>query len=190
MPTGENNNSVAVTYPMTSMNFVVTAGDGAVAAFSEISGIEASVDVVEFRQGNSPSLAPMKIPGLVHHGNVTMKYGYILGDSFRDWVAACVSSERGVTTNGSTFRRDVRVELLDTAAAKPMQTGVNNNAAAAGQGSVWVFKDAWITKYNGPDMNAMNSEVAVESIELAYESLIIGGKAAVATEAGAGGASA
>ena len=34
-------------------------------------------------------------------------------------------------------------------------------------------------------MNAMNSEVAVESIELAYESLIIGGKAAVVAEGGA-----
>ena len=30
----------------------------------------------------------------------------------------------------------------------------------------------------------MNSEVAVESIELAYESLIIGGKAAVAAAGG------
>ena len=180
---GENKNAVSVAYPMTSMNFVVTAGDGAVAAFSEISGIEASVDVVEFRQGNSPSLAPMKIPGLVHHGNVTMKYGYILGDSFRDWVAACVSSERGEATSGSSFRRDVRVELMDTAATKPMPTTTESNASApATTNNVWVFKDAWITKYNGPDMNAMNSEVAVESVEIAYESLIIGGKTAVAAE--------
>lgn len=178
-------NSVAVKYPMTSMNFVVTAGDDAVAAFSEVSGIEASVDVVEFRQGNAPNLAPMKIPGLVHHGNVTMKYGYIMDDSFRKWVAQCVSSERGVVTaDTSKFRRDVRVELLDTAAAKVMDTNVNQNAnpaSAAGSGNnVWVFRDAWITKYNGPDMNAMNSEVAVESIELAYESMIISGNTTVA----------
>ena len=179
-------NSVAVNYPMTSMNFVVTAGEGAVAAFSEISGIEASVDVVEFRQGNAPSLAPMKIPGLVHHGNVTMKYGYILGDAFRSWVAQCVSSERGAA-NANSFRRDVRVELLDTGGGKAMEDAINTNAAEAG-GNVWVFRDAWITKYNGPDMNAMNSEVAVESIELAYESLIISGNAAVAPAGGGGAA--
>ena len=67
--------------PLTKMNFIVTAGD-ATAAFTEVSGVEASVDVIEFRQGNSNSLAPMKIPGLVKHGNVTLKYGCTLDNAF------------------------------------------------------------------------------------------------------------
>lgn len=175
-------NSNAIPYPMTSMNFVVNAGD-AVASFSEVTGIEASVDVVEFRQGNSPSLAPVKIPGLVHHGNITLKYGYIIDDDFRKWVAQCVSSERGAVNTG--FRRDVRIELLDTSQLNAMPTAVANTAnTAAATANVWVFKDAWVTKYNGPDMNAMNSEVAVESIELAYESMIIAGNAGVAVASG------
>ena len=50
-------------YPLTKMNFIVNVdGVAGTAAFSEVSGIEASVDVVEFRQGNANSLAPVKIP--------------------------------------------------------------------------------------------------------------------------------
>ena len=106
-------NVSALPYPMTSMNFVVTAGTG-VASFSEVTGIEASVDVVEFRQGNSISLAPIKVPGLVHHGNITLKYGYIMDDSFRNWVAQCVSSERGITSREKNFRLTLSVRCANT----------------------------------------------------------------------------
>ena len=71
-------NSAGMAYPLTKMNFLVSIPDlaGSMAAFSEVTGIEASVDVVEFRQGNAHSLAPVKIPGLVKHGNITLKMGY------------------------------------------------------------------------------------------------------------------
>ncbi len=65
------------------------------AAFSEVSGIEASVDVIEFRQGNSHNLASVKLLGLVHHGNVTLKMGYINDSAFKTWVQECVSETRG-----------------------------------------------------------------------------------------------
>ena len=40
-------------------------------------------------------------------------------------------------------------------------------------GVVWVLTNAWVTKYSGPDLNASASEVAVETVELAYEELTI-----------------
>ena len=53
-------------YPLTKMNFLVHVDQvEGTAAFSEVTGIEATVDVIEFRQGNANSLAPVKIPGLV-----------------------------------------------------------------------------------------------------------------------------
>ena len=58
-------NSSGLYYPLTKMNFLVTVtGVDGVAAFSEVTGFDATVDVIEFRQGNSSSLAPVKIPGL------------------------------------------------------------------------------------------------------------------------------
>lgn len=38
---------------------------------------------------------------------------------------------------------------------------------------IWQLKNAWVVKYNAPDLNALQSEVAIESVELAYEELII-----------------
>lgn len=155
-------------YPLTKMNFVVSvttsSGNTAKAAFSEITGVEATVDVIEFRQGNSESLSPVKVPGLVKHGNVTMKFGYTLDNEFKGWVSKCVSSQRD-----GLERADVTIELIDImTAASPtsLQTttsGTNTNT--------WILKNAWVTKYVAPDLNAMQSEIAIESVEIAYETL-------------------
>ena len=81
-------NSAGLYYPLTKMNFLVTVDDvEGVAAFNEVSGTEATVDVIEFRQGNAHSLAPVKIQGLVKHGNVTLKMGYTLNQAFKTWTA-------------------------------------------------------------------------------------------------------
>lgn len=158
-------NSAGMAYPLTKMNFLVSVPDlaGAMAAFSEVTGIEASVDVVEFRQGNAHSLAPVKIPGLVKHGNITLKMGYTIGNSFKKWVQECVSETRGAMP-----RKTVTIELLDIRDKSPDTT------YESVQGNItWLLKEAWVTKYSGPDLNASTSEVAIETVELAYEELTI-----------------
>ena len=158
-------NSAGMAYPLTKMNFLVSVPDlsGAMAAFSEVTGIEASVDVVEFRQGNAHSLAPVKIPGLVKHGNITLKMGYTIANGFKTWIQECVSETRGAMP-----RKTVTIELLD------IRDGAPNSAYDTIKGNVtWIFKEAWVTKYSGPDLNASTSEVAIESVELAYEELTI-----------------
>lgn len=152
-------------YPLTKMNFLVTVASVAgTAAFSEVSGVEASVDVIEFRQGNSGSLAPVKIPGLVKHGNVTLKMGYILDSAFKTWVQECVSEIRGQIP-----RNDVTIELIDINGGAP-QTAVLETTAGARQ---WTLTNAWVTKYSAPDLDAKTSDVAIETVEIAYEELVI-----------------
>ena len=109
-------NSAGMAYPLTKMNFLVSIPDlaGSMAAFSEVTGIEASVDVVEFRQGNAHSLAPVKIPGLVKHGNITLKMGYTIGNGFKKWIQECVSETRGAMP-----RKTVTIELLDIRDGSP-----------------------------------------------------------------------
>ena len=160
-------NSAGMAYPLTKMNFLVSIPDlaGSMAAFSEVSGIEASVDVVEFRQGNAHSLAPVKIPGLVKHGNITLKMGYTIGNGFKKWIQECVSETRGAMP-----RKTVTIELLD------IRDGSPNAAYETIKGNIaWILKEAWVTKYSGPDLNASASEVAIETVELAYEELTIPG---------------
>ena len=160
--TYDNGNGLA--YPLTKMNFLVTVdGVSGTAAFSEVSGIEATVDVIEFRQGNAHSLAPVKIPGLVKHGNVTLKFGYTLDSAFKTWIQECVSEVRGEMP-----RSRVQVEMIDINGGAP-QSLVETISGTR----VWVLTNAWVTKYTAPDLNASQSEVAIETVELAYEELII-----------------
>lgn len=158
-------NTAGMAYPLTKMNFLVSVPEltGTMAAFSEVTGIEATVDVVEFRQGNAHSLAPVKIPGLVKHGNITLKMGYTIGNGFKKWVQDCVSETRGAIP-----RKTVTIELLD------IRDGSPNSTYETTKGNVlWQLKECWVTKYSGPDLNASASEVAIETVELAYEELVI-----------------
>ena len=158
-------NNAGMAYPLTKMNFLVSIPElaGSMAAFSEVTGIEASVDVVEFRQGNAHSLAPVKIPGLVKHGNITLKMGYTIGNGFKKWVQECVSE-----TRKGMNRKTITIELLDIREESP------TSAYTAVKGNVtWILKEAWVTKYSGADLNASASEVAIETVELAYEELTI-----------------
>ena len=151
-------------YPLTKMNFLVTVNNIAgTAAFSEVTGVEATVDTIEFRQGNSASLAPVKIPGLVKHGNVTLKMGYIINSPFKTWIQECVSE-----TRGQIPRQNVTIELIDINPGAPAQL-----VTAATGTRQWTLTNAWVTKYSAPDLDAKTSDVAIESVEIAYEELVI-----------------
>jgi phage tail-like protein len=164
MATGAYENERRSAYPLTKMNFLVTVDTVAgTAAFSEVTGVEATVDVIEFRQGNAGSLAPVKIPGLVKHGNVTLKMGYIISSAFKTWVMECVSE-----TRGQIPRQNVTIELID------INSGSPNTLVSASQGArQWTLTNAWVTKYSAPDLDAKNSDVAIETVEIAYEELVI-----------------
>lgn len=157
-------NKAGLSYPLTKMNFLVTVDNvNGTAAFNEVSGVEASVDVIEFRQGNAHSLAPVKLPGLVKHGHVTLKMGYTTDSAFKTWIQECVSEVRGEMP-----RNNVSIELID------INGGAPQNAVTSISGStVWILTNAWVTKYTAPDLNSTASEVAIESVEIAYEELVI-----------------
>ena len=151
-------------YPLTKMNFLVTVDNiQGTAAFNQITGIEATVEPIEFRQGNAHSLAPVKIPGLVKHGNVTLKFGYTLDSTFKTWIQECVSEVRGEMP-----RNNVTIELIDINAGAPQQKIETPTGTR-----VWVLTNAWVTKYTAPEFDAKTSDVAIETVELAYEELVI-----------------
>jgi phage tail-like protein len=157
-------NDKGLAYPLTKMNFKVSVAEvDGTAAFSQVTGIEASVDVIEFRQGNANSLAPVKIPGLVKHGNVTLRFGYTLDSAFKTWIQECVSE-----TRGEIPRNNVQIELIDINGGAPQQLSTEITGTR-----VWLLTNAWVTKYTAPELDAKTSDVAIESVELAYEELII-----------------
>jgi phage tail-like protein len=137
------------TWPLPKFFFSVQLGDDKDVKFSEVSGLEADTKVIEYRHGDSKVFSPIKMPGLGSVGNVTMRKGIFVKDAkFWTWFSEIKMN--------IIARRAVVINLLDETGAPKM---------------VWTLHNAWPTKITGTDLKSEGNEVAVESVELAYETL-------------------
>jgi phage tail-like protein len=139
-------------WPLPKFYFQVDGLGGSVGNFfHEVSGLDSETQSIEYRHGNSPVFSPIKMPGLQKVGNVTLKKGIFVKDNkFWDWYS---------TFKMNTIKRQtVIIKLLDEA-GKPTMT--------------WTLNNAWPTKIQGTDLKADANEAAIETIELAYETLVI-----------------
>lgn len=134
--------------PYRNFRFTVEIDGLAVAAFSEVTGFDATIDVVEYREGNDSMITPRKYPGLIKYGNITLKWGTAETLELFEWLTDI--------QNGTIERKTVTITALD---------------AAGSPAASWRLINAWPVKYTAPDLNATASEIAMESIELAHEGL-------------------
>ena len=115
--------------------------------FSEVSGFDVSIDVIEYREGDMVE-TPMKYPGLKKYGNITLKKGVTDATVLYEWIMAGVE--------GDVERKTITITLNDPA----------GETVAS-----WQVINAWPTKYTAPDFNATSSEAAIESLEIAHEGM-------------------
>lgn len=134
--------------PFTVGHFLVNIDGVAASAFSEVSGLEAAIDVVDYRAGNSNLSAEQKLPGLTRYSNIVLKRGLTADLSLWTWFNSIV--------NGNLVRKDIAITLLD-ATEKPLLT--------------WRIRKAWPSRWIGPFLNAASSEIAIESLEIVHEGL-------------------
>ncbi|MBD2846100.1 phage tail protein [Paenibacillus sp. IB182496] len=118
------------------------------AGFNEVSGFDASLDVIEYREGNDVT-TPRKLPGLAKYSNITLKWGATDSMDLYEWVQECI--------NGTIERKTVTIIAIDEE---------GNDVAT------WQVIEAWPSKYSAPSFNGMGSEVAVEFLELAHEGML------------------
>lgn len=117
------------------------------AGFSEVSGFDASIDVVEYREGTDV-ITPRKLPGLVKYGNISLKWGVTDSMDLYEWLQECVE--------GTVSRKTVTI------------IAINEEGDDV---ATWQVIEAWPAKYTAPDFNATASEVAIELLELAHEGM-------------------
>lgn len=134
-------------YPHGKFRYKVEIDGLEAGGFSEASGFDASIDVMEYREGDMVQ-TPMKIPGLKKYGNITLKQGVADSMVMYEWMIAGVE--------GEVERKTITITILDA----------TETAAAS-----WQVINAWPTKYTAPDFNATSSEIAIESIEIAHEGM-------------------
>lgn len=144
---GETENT---TWPLPKFYFSVTGIPGN-PVFQEVTGLESEAQIIEYRAGNSPNFSPIKMPGLRKFGNVTMKKGIFATDSaLWTWFSS-------ITMN-TIARATIVISLLD-------QNGKTQYK--------WTLNNAWPTKVTGTDLKSDGNEVAVESVEVAFETMAV-----------------
>ena len=134
-------------YPHGKFNYKVEIDGLEAGGFSEVTGFDASIDVIEYRDGDMTQ-TPLKIPGLKKYGNITLKQGLVDYMVLYEWMTAGLE--------GDVERKTLTITLLDIA----------GSPAAS-----WQIINAWPVKYTAPDFNATSSEVAIESLEIAHEGM-------------------
>ena len=134
-------------YPHGKFNYKVEIDGLEAGGFSEVTGFDASIDVIEDREGDMTQ-TPLKIPGLKKYGNITLKQGLVDSMVLYEWMTAGLE--------GDVERKTLTITLLDIA----------GSPAAS-----WQIINAWPVKYTAPDFNATSSEVAIESLEIAHEGM-------------------
>lgn len=137
-------------YPLPVFHFKVEWG-GQNVGFSEASGLTQEVQLIEYRDGNSPDYSTIKMPGLHKYNNITLKRGIMKGDNdFFKWL--------NTVKLNTIERRNLTISLLNEEHEAVM---------------VWKAVNAFPVKVEGPGLKASGNEVAVESIELAHEGLTL-----------------
>ena len=72
-------------YPLPKFHFKVD-WNGTEISFSEVSGLSAETEVIEYRHGNSPEYHKIKMPGMQKFGNITLKRGTFKNrNDYFDW---------------------------------------------------------------------------------------------------------
>ncbi|HEX4957341.1 MAG TPA: phage tail protein [Lacibacter sp.] len=137
-------------YPLSKFHFRVEWG-GTRIGFTEVTGLDKSMDVIEYRDGSSPEYSKIKMPGLQKFSNITLKRGTFENDNeYYQWL--------NTVQMNTIDRRDLIISLL------------NENHEPV---MVWKIKKAFPVKVQSSDLKADGNEVAIETMELAHEGLTI-----------------
>lgn len=140
MPTGD------LTDPFVNFNYSIELDGIERGSFQEVGGLEATVDVIEHREGGN--ITPRKLAGQVKYAPLTLKWGMTSDMELAEWHQSIVE--------GRIDRRNGSVVLHDRTGREVAR---------------WNFERAWPTKYTGPSLSAEASDVAIETLELVHEKL-------------------
>jgi phage tail-like protein len=149
-------------FPFMAFNFSVEihrAGAGgplAEAAFAECDGLEMTMDVKSIREGGAPDRV-IRLNGPVAYSNITLKRGMTANFDLWTWFKDSVNDPR--------LRADAEVVLMAA-------DGVSERAR-------FQLSRCLPVKLKAPAMNATGNAIAIEELQMAYETLkFVPGRAA------------
>ncbi len=155
--------------PILGYRFVLELGFVQVAGFSECTGLSLETKLMEYREGGR-NVGPLKFPEVGAVNNITLKRGMVTGanvDTLMNWHLDGMRGtfDRNANPNKRKASPD---EDIDKRCAIVLQDEAGTETKR------WNLVRAFPAKWTGPDLKAMTSDVAIETLELAYEALELG----------------
>ena len=135
--------------PFRNFNFLVELEGIAQASFTECSGLGATTEVIETREGGDNTTV-RKLPGKTTYSDITLKWGMTSSTELWKW--------RQQVIDGVFTRKNGSIVVFDL-----------SNHTEVGR---WNFVAAWPSKWEGPPFNAKGNDIAVETLVLAHEGIL------------------
>ena len=141
-----------VEYPVGKFYFEVSweeAANGSIICH-EVSGLNSTIEPIEYRDGKSEVFYPTKRPGLQKFDDIVLTKAIFEDDEdFQTWHDA-------VATERDEYRDTVTI-VLNNELGEVVMT--------------WELQNAWVSKWEMPDMNSTANELAVDKITIVYENM-------------------
>lgn len=134
--------------PFLAFRFDLRFDAESLGGFSECTGIALEFQLQEYNEGGRNG-ETLKFPTRGTQTNVVLKRG-IVNRRLWDWYSMLLRGE-------PRFRKTASIQILDPSGKEPAVT--------------LELANAFPCKWNGPDLNAAQSNVAVESLEICHEGL-------------------
>jgi phage tail-like protein len=134
--------------PFRAYNFKLQIQGVTEGHFTQVTGLEVEVHPIRYREGGSTQVVHV-IPGPVTYGDVTLSYGLTSSVELWQWLMSAVQ--------GNVERRNVSILMLDSAGATEVVR--------------WDLTNAWPARWRGAPLDALNREIAIESLTLVFETL-------------------
>lgn len=131
--------------PLRNFRFRVEIDGIQQAGFSDVSGFDATIDVIDYREGSDPTHV-RKLPGLTKYGNITLKWGITDSLDIYNWHKLAI--------DGDIQRKNISIIAMDEKGDDKAR---------------WDIVNAWPTKYDPPDFTAKGNDVAIETLEIVHE---------------------
>ncbi len=162
MPTDAKKSSTAEPFGAYHFTVEFDGNKGITYPFRSCSGLKHESAVVELEEGGF-NTTTRKLIGRTKYPNLVLKRGFCSASSelyqlrlafMKDYPSVAGAGEKGRKTP-SRFSGTV--------------TAIGPNGVKA----KWRFVAGWICKWEGPDLDASKNEIAIETIEIAHEGLMM-----------------
>ena len=136
------------TDPYRAYNFKLVIQGVTEGHFTECTGLSVEVKVIKYREAGNSQVVRC-VPGPVQYGDVTLRYGLTNSRELWEWMQTVVE--------GKVQRKNASILMLNSDGIQEVMR--------------WNLIDAWPSAWRGAPLDALNREVAIESLSLVFETL-------------------